>query len=273
MKNDNKLIPTIPEKEFDELLTSSISEAASNRFSYETLLKEHSSTYSEVLKYVENSKQCKFVGTGSSRTAFYIKSGAIPQDPSSPCCLKVAKNEAGVSQMKAEADIFKKFKKKGKEYSCFPKIFGYDETNGFSVLMEIGTEATKEKIAKYFEDWNSKLKKETDLYSYGYIKDLGDLTWLAGSITNNIKKKSDYGIADDEKMKETINDPKYDTIWSFIEFTIDGGKKLGLLNDLWQTKNWAFVVRDGIKKLIPIDFGAVIHVIKKHYGYGKSLDK
>ena len=151
------MLTVLPPTEFKQLIVG-LSESSENyKFSYNDLTENHAETYSDVIDYMHGSN-CKFVGKGSSRLAFFIPPRSIQQDRSIPCCLKVAKNKPGVAQNHAEVDIFNKY---GIKTECFPELFDYDKNKYYFILTEVGERIFDEinTLSRYFKEWN-KFKHE-----------------------------------------------------------------------------------------------------------------
>ena len=152
------MLTVIPQKEFLEL-TKGIKEAGSSKttFKWNEMLK-HSKTQKSIQEYVK-STNCKFVGSGSGRHAYFLPVGAYDTEYlNAPSCFKVAWNEKGAAQNDVEVKMLDRYSEK---WDCFPKLYDWDGDNNFFMLCEVGTPAIpmddEEMIPdeEYFDDWRN----------------------------------------------------------------------------------------------------------------------
>ena len=269
----------LPHKEFQKLISKSVSEEEGNdknkrKFSSEEFKEFASSTlnssndqenYYKAVRWLTN-KNAKYVGEGSSRTAFCIPPGSW-KDGSAPICLKIAKNEKGIAQNKAEIEVFRKYGK----FHCFPEIYEQDP-NGFFTMMEMGEyDFPVQKIKIWFEKWNRELLKMEDRKTeldQDLIFDNPPITSWPARISRLLKLINNDDIDDScfkifNKMDNV--DKKYEALTSLFKFVkVDRGR-LVVYGDFAVSDNWAFVIRDGRWELIPIDWGFSPEVRRKYY--------
>lgn len=286
------MLTTIPEEEFLQLCEG-ISEAnASKRnFNWTTMLK-WSNTRDRINQYMATTNT-KYIGAGSSRTAYYLPQGKYgPNKLETPACFKVAKNVKGVAQNKLEIRNLKKFS--GDEWPCFPYLYDWDSKKKLFVLCEVGTSVLNGKIGKaYCDDWvkfyksyekensNKDFKNKIDRMFGKFIaqsllrpKMLANIFYSFSDIIDMLcelreKKKN----ADAKKVFNYImnflneveeNYPKYNGITTTIKFCMDHKKEI-LANDFEASGNWAFVKRGKNFVAIPIDWGFNDEVARKYY--------
>ena len=271
------MLTILPRDEFKELLKNPIMEDNSYQFSYDEMKSKYSSSYDSILKYVGGSN-CKFVGEGSSRIAYFIPAGSIEIDKTAPCCFKVAKNQKGIAQNRAEYNIFKKYGK----LKCFPIVYDYDSTYDHFILTELGSELKdNESEVIYLTMFFKTIKNSSNCPQYllnilrkiNRFSDMSDaLYYLAMPFIDDL-----YECIDDIPANEIIRDIKnafnakptflkrYETLISFIEFALNGGTDDVEFVDFTSCDNWAFVCRQGEMQLIPIDFGYTSEIVKTMY--------
>lgn len=292
------MLTTIPEEEFLQLCEINEANASKKAFEYETMLK-HSKTRQDINKYMA-STNVKLIGTGSSRTAYFLPEGKYGKSSlETPACFKVANNEAGVSQNKVETNAIKKFS--GDKYPCFPKLYESDKKNLF-MLCEVGTPADKAKkiSSDYFKDWKAfgmkYTRKNKSIYKKMYegfytgerelnrrlfapenINDLIDRfgEWcdtFSVCIAHKYDEKTDKRIAL-AAMQNFWSElakahPKYAGIVSTYDFLINNS---GVVEpgDFSFLSNWGFVKRGEDVVLIPIDWGFDTKTARKYYNYKK----
>lgn len=278
-------LTTIPEKDFDELVRNIHEKNSGSNFSWEEVEKDRANTsYRDILNYMKTTN-VKKIGTGSSRTAFFLPEGSVKGNPSVPSCFKVAKNKKGVAQNKAEINLFRSY---GEKRACFPELYEADDVNEYYIQTEVGKKLNKNKnqLKDYFADWNRFVidmkmgnAKYPPYYFFGTPSDLESFEndWdYTYHIFKMVKALNEPGLIagwgeDPEYVLDDIADisdefPKYKSIVEMFRFSVEGGWKQGIFDDLsMNTDNWAFVVRNGEYCLLPIDYGFTNEVQKQFY--------
>lgn len=276
-------LTVIPEKDFEELV-GKVNEASSGiAFSWEELEKDKANTsYRDILNYMK-STNVKKIGTGSSRTAFFLPPGSVKEDSSVPSCFKVAKNKKGVAQNEAEISLYSKY---GKKKPCFPELYESDEANKYYIQTEVGRALNKKKteLKDFFSDWNdfvSNMKRESNgklpYYYFGgedfQFKDNSEYTWHLFQMAKALNEEGflSYWSDDPQYIVDELSEisdefPKYGPIVDFFRFSIEGGWKEVEYGDFAvNDNNWAFVLRNGEYTLIPIDWGFTKEIAEKYY--------
>lgn len=289
----------IVSREILENLANGVSEAEDNEklpFDFKDFV-ENVDHESKVNPYLAK-RNIKYVGTGSSRTAYMIPKGSCVDAKTVPVCFKVAKNLAGIKQNETEHKIITRY---GKDEPCFTKLYKYDSTRNLCLESEIGAPLQNYDIKKYFADWNSFVEKESK--SAGFIDGLK-------KVVSKLLKKNVTDPGKDLKINETKNifdilylvkdfrnigdsDAKYkDAAKKYVEVMLECGKKnpkyLGLsslihvlfdkgaekelrIGEFSGAENFAMVYRGGKEPvLIPIDYGVTEKVFDDFYGMKKK---
>ena len=285
----------LPPKEYDALIKG-ISEDQNSSKSTMTLneLEDFSDkhkrpNYGEIYDFMSQFSNVKYVGDGSSRIAFCFTPGLEPYDKLAPICIKMAKNEKGIAQNKAEVDIFKKY---GHKYSCFPEIFTFSTSGSYiamelgkNILDSVGSESYKD-AARWFNEW---IEEAFHLYGDLFFKKNSELNdekikqefeksnlfiekncwpYCLVDLTYSIFKNNSIPNAKDclQIIKHLAKNEKYTVIRDFIKFYLnDKGQNIEI-NDFNNAANWAFVKRKNSNYLIPIDWGFSPSVRKEFYG-------
>lgn len=258
------MLTTIPREQFKEL-TRALKEDESNSkkklFSFRDFLKNviH---YSMVKEYLSD-KNVKFVGKGSSRTAFFLPGYSCFGIPKySPVCLKVADNIKGLAQNKAENDIISK---NGKGEICFPKIFNYDNKGNIAMITEIGTPAVDNDFKEYFKELTKLDKNIPNLEDAGKMHDF--LYDLAIAKRRNEKEQDKMVEKTIESMKQiSKRDKKYEVLYSILHVLFQKNLWNEIsLGDFQFADNWAIIIRNNEEALIPIDWGLSREVAYQYY--------
>lgn len=267
-------LTVIPEKDFDELVKGVHEKSIGNAFSWEEIEKDRAHTsYKDILNYMKTTN-VKKIGTGSSRTAFFLPQGSVRDNPSVPSCFKVAKNKKGVAQNKAEIELYRTY---GKKKLCFPELYESDDLNEYYIQTEVGKKLNKNKnqLKEYFDDWNRfviDVKMGNDDYPpYYFLGTPSDLESFENDwdytyhIFKMVKALNEPGTIagwdEPDAILDNIEDiskafPKYRSIVEMLWFSVEGGWEKGIFSDLsMNMDNWAFVVRNGEYCLLPIDWG------------------
>lgn len=79
----------------------------------------------------------EYLGEGSTRLAMAIDGGK---------CLKIASNEEGIEQNENEIQAFQL----GAEFSCFPKLYAYDKSSMYSLVVDCCCEAKPEDFRRLY---------------------------------------------------------------------------------------------------------------------------
>ena len=268
-------LTVIPIEDYKSLLNGT-NEAKKLRFSWNTVEKDYSKSYKDILSYMSMT-DVKLIGEGSGRTAFFLPPGDWKKDKTTPVCFKVSKNEKGVAQNKVEIDLFTEY---GKVYSCFPEMFEYDRNNKYFMLTEVGRAPQKGELKRYFKLWNDYVQDMlmnsdgTEPFYFFFDTDYNF------DFTNHIYKICE-GLNVDGKVKgwfenkeEVLEDieristqfQQYKTITDLIRFsTEDGWEKVRFDDFAMNDANWAMVVRNGMQYLMPIDYGFSHEVVDTYY--------
>ena len=285
------MLTVIPEEEFLELCEG-VSEANATRrnFNWTTMLK-WSNTRDRINKYMATTNT-KFIGSGSSRTAYYLPQGKYGQNKlDTPACFKVANNVKGVAQNKLEIKNLQTFG--GEDWPCFPYLYDWDNKKKLFMLCEVGTSIYKGRIGDtYLDKWgrfsesyykkniNKKLEKKLrhwygrftteDLFHpvdmYDIIKSFGDNieTLIDLKKGKNPEKKEVFDCIIDFLDALAEEYPKYNGITTTIKFCIDHPKEIAA-GDFESSENWAFVKRGKEYVAIPIDWGFNEEIWTKYY--------
>lgn len=285
------MLTTIPEEEFLGLCEGvSEANATKRNFNWTTMLK-WSNTRDRINEYMSTTNT-KYIGSGSSRTAYYLPQGKYGANKlATPACFKVANNVKGVAQNKLEIKNLQTFG--GEDWPCFPYLYDWDNKKKLFMLCEVGTAIHKGKIeSTYFNEWrvfskpyykkniNKELEKKIRNW-YGrynaddlfYPHSMYDVVGSFGRIIRtliNLRKskeapkkavfKSIIGFLD--ALAE--NCPQYNGITTTIKFCIDHPKEIAA-DDFESSENWAFVKRGKEYVAIPIDWGFNEEIWNKYY--------
>ena len=263
------MLTTIPYKDFLKLQGSVHENTQSEPFDWNEMLK-HSSNLNELYNYISTT-DCKLVGKGSSRTAFFLPNGE-------PSCFKVATEpKKGPAQNEAEVKVLNKHKSNDK-YSIFPKLFDWDHNNFYFILCEVGAPIETMDEQKEYEFFNPVTnyveKNYPSLYDKRYwkVNDAFHFCGLLGSIGGfyNCKEAKEKAITYINVLKEIANKyPRFRGVSNFLDYMVNtfNGKENDsiILGDLIRKDNWAIVKRDGEEILIPIDWGFTREVSSKYY--------
>ena len=79
----------------------------------------------------------EYLGEGSTRLAMAIDGGK---------CLKIASNEEGIEQNENEIQAFQL----GADFSCFPKLYAYDKSSKYSLVVDCCCEAKPEDFRRVY---------------------------------------------------------------------------------------------------------------------------
>lgn len=272
------MLTTIPYKDFLKLCESVHENTQSEAFSWNEMLK-HSDNLNELYNYISTT-DCKLVGKGSSRTAFFLPSGASSKEKAinEPSCLKVAtESKKGPAQNKAEVKILNKYKNNDK-YSIFPKLFDWDHSNFYFMLCEVGAPVEtmdEQKESDFFSPIAKYIREKYPSYVdsvIGKTKDGFSFFGAIGAIGGyfGYKPAREQAITYAKILKEIANKfPRFKGACNFLDYMF---KKLSgnvddsiILGDFTRKENWAIVKRDGEEILIPIDWGFTREVSSKYY--------
>lgn len=258
---------TIVPKEAYEKLNKKVSEADNSKSGFNMKdFQQDVIHYSMVSDYMK-SKDVEFVGEGSGRIAFMLPKGSSDDSKNSAVCLKVAKNIKGIAQNKGEKQMLEKFKGE----ACVPQLFAYDKKQDIALEMELGRKVSEDEFEEFFGDWNDSIK---DVFSNKISEEfeiyIGNDIYRALNSLKKIKRTGNAGkpvikaVLDDiRKMKDY---GKYAPFVSLFEvlFEKDGMYDVSL-GDFGEYDNWAFVNRDGVDVLLPIDWGLTAEVTARYY--------
>lgn len=274
------MIPLLPAKKFDEL-KNKLTESETYHFYWDDMVTNDAS-YEDLLKYLKNCDNVKYISEGSARVAFYLQSGAydtslIPQ----PTCLKVAKNEKGIAQNHVEIETLNRFYDK---FSCFPKIYDWDGDDDKYLLMEVGKpfkeigdeRAINNYTANYFNEWNRKFDSLFSTYSFFdrnkidlRIIDFKDIsTFMEDMYGESVKAGPWFAYKAEilEAMDKIAGtNKKYRPFADLFRWLNAGGKESVEIGDFGYYDNFAMITRENDECLVPIDFGLNIDVAKEYY--------
>lgn len=266
---------------FQELLNSTDVHGAKHKFN----VNRGDSIYCDgMLDYCkEHQDMFTFIAEGSSRMAFLMKDGK---------CLKIAKNEAGVSQNKQEC---KTFSMKGIEkYSCFPKLFDADRKNYRALIEEFGTKIPVEWAKQHFDGHYFREAMtiiaimqeiiEVRKCKIADAKDICGKILLSKNIPEDLQHNAAptlylYAISNPAQLEDdnhdllktfrAVFDPKNSEIIApmidLLKFYQDHGHKSLMIDDLMTSNNWALCHRNGQDVPVIIDAGLSDSVWNKHY--------
>lgn len=273
------MLTTVPYNDFLNLCDS-IHETTQNEvFDWNEMLR-HSYNLNELYNYISTTN-CKLVGKGSARAAFFLPSKSHIKEKiiNEPSCFKVAiEPKRGQAQNEAEIKILNKHKNNNK-YSIFPRLFEWDRDNFYFLLCEVGTPIKTMNEQKKYEFFNpiaSYVEKNyPSLYKNQYwkIKDGFRFCGMLGTIGafyNYDEKTKETALTYIKILKEIANKySRFKSITNFLDYMIDtfNGKENDSisLGDFVREDNWAIVKRDGEEILIPIDWGFTHEVSSKYY--------
>lgn len=286
-------LTVVPDKVFDELTSPGITEDEEgvekfNFQKFEKFMDLVSLTYKKegifdkdrlvedaLKRYMKRFKEIKYAGVGSSRIAFFFPPGYVT-DNSAPCCLKIAKNLAGIAQNKAELDIVEKYG----DLPCFPRFYKPTPKTGTFVVTEFGKKVTPAFEKKYCEAWNDQLRTYTT--DEKFLDRLEDTTGLdhpflalkfffIKSVDAIVMNMFDFDEHDLEIILGNVLSPivrknsQFQVISGIARMTIDGGMQDMGIEDFYNRDNWAIVVRDKKRIPIPIDWGFTETVQASYY--------
>jgi len=275
------MLTIIPRNKFKELINNIVEDQTTTRFDL--------NDFKEFIKQTEYSKNAggldlffdikdymkthnvKYIGQGSSRLAFFMPSGSLP-DKSMPCCLKVAINPAGYAQTKAEIATFNKYT----DLTCFPKMFDYNK-DGKYIITEFGERIDYKYIDTYTHFWNRVVLNNIDSSSKCVFTN--EFTG-ANAIMEFIRQfNSRYatnrfnGYLDDvyDDLYNNIIQPisekyhKYTSLRDMIKFAKNDELTNFTFIDLCADDNWGLVCRENELVPMPIDWGLTNEVADKYY--------
>ena len=224
-------------------------------------------TYHLMKRYLKkNSPPIRFVGEGSSRSAFACDGGK---------CLKVAINKKGILQNNTEV---KNCIKGSDEYSCFAKVYDNDK-DGFTVLTECCSPIPSMKeLAEQFQlDDKDLLIRVLDEIVNTFECNIDAAERLARTELEELQpityasEKADaafyVGVINFCKAAKHPTDPLEKVISDLIKFYTKNGKsdKALVIADLNEETNWGYAIRDGFIVPVIIDAGYSSEVM--HYYY------
>ena len=196
----------------------------------------------------EHCPPIRYLGYGSSRLAMAIDGGK---------CLKVAMNESGLRQMKAEVNAFHL----GSEYSCFPKLYAYDDERWFSLVTDCCAESRPIDFYKRY--------KISCILAVGTIFELVYNNLDFDVVERYFRECIDYPELGEIDAYENFDvrlkflsclkkygktKPEWIVMQDLAEFCA-ANDAIGLLEDLESEVNWGLAIRNGIKCPVVIDAG------------------
>lgn len=266
---------------FHELLASTEIGGMNDKFNINI---DDSWYYDEMIKYChEHQDTFSYVNEGSSRIVFLMKDGR---------CLKIAKNEAGLSQNKREC---RTFSMRGiDKYNCFPKLFDADKKMYRALIEEFGTELPESWVKQHFnghEFWEimklvkviydisrvKRCKKEDSINALKDVIETGEVPaelqgvsqFKHNAVFPDLKKLEHDYRANLAGMYDAFFNPKNKEIikpfLGLLDFYQDHGTKSLIIDDLEQSGNWALCHRNGEDVPVIIDAGLSDSVWNKHY--------
>ena len=288
-------LTVVPDKVFDDLASPGITEEddGAEKFNFqkfEKFMDLISLTYKKedifskgtnrlvedaLKKYMKRFKEIKYAGVGSSRIAFFFPPGYV-SDNSAPCCLKIAKNMAGIAQNKAELRIIDEYG----DLPCFPKFYEPTPRTGTFVVTEFGKRVTPAFENKYCETWNDQLRVYTrDEKFLDRLENIIGLdhpflalkSFFIKSVEAIVMNIVDLDEHDLEIILGQVVSPivrknsQFQVISGIARMTLEGGMKNMGIGDFYNRDNWAVVVRDRKRIPIPIDWGYTDTVQASYY--------
>jgi hypothetical protein len=284
------MLTVLPEEEFLQLCEG-VDEASTRHFNWTTMLK-WSDNRKRINQYMATT-DTKIIGSGSSRTAYYLPQGKYgPNKLETPACFKVANNGAGVAQNKLEISNLKQFG--SDQWPCFPYLYNYDSSKGLFMLCEVGTPVYQARRIEgnYFDQWRDysmqyskahggkNLKQSFDKYFGKFVADdlflpydMHDFIPTFGYRLESLEKIKNARRPDAKEVYEytmgfinTIGTkfPKYNGIATTMKFCMEHPGQISA-SDFEASDNWAFVKRGRNFVAIPIDWGLNQKVWDKHY--------
>lgn len=261
---------TIVPKEAYEKLNKGVSEEENSKsgFSMKDFQKDivHFSMVNDYMK----TKDVDFVGEGSGRIAFMLPKGSSEDAKDSAVCLKVAKNIKGIAQNKGEKKMLDRFKGE----ACVPRLFAYDKNQDIAIEMELGRKVTEHEIYKFFDDWSRFVNRlPFDGFTEHSLTNINDSRDIYGAL-RMVRKIQRQGNDGKPRVKAILEDfrkiasahKKYAPFVSLFEVMFEKEAVYDIpLGDFGDIDNWAFVNRDGIDVLLPIDWGLTSEVLMQYY--------
>jgi hypothetical protein len=242
-------------KLLEHLLNEEIFEDYPKGFTFEKLNGIESAT--EKLKYIR--KHLMFHGTGTARTVLLANDTTISKaskkkigiSNSKDTVLKIAKNEAGISQNRAEVEASEKVKKLPYA-NLIAQVVSFDKD-----FIWIESER-----AEHFED--SKWEEAT---GHSFF-DLMDALWSYYPWDN---EKNDY-MSPERRNEERIKNPpgSIETTQVFKDL-VNLIKDTGSVpSDFENHTNWGFIKRDNVLMPVVVDYGLTYAVFDTHYRPGSK---
>ena len=275
------MLTTIPWEEFTAL-TNGVKEDSvpTKPFRWNELMSTYSNSLTRVNQYISTTN-CKFIADGSARRAYFLPPGAYDKGKlEEPSCFKVAK-DAGKGIAQNEAEVKNLVENSGDKYTCFPKLYDWEENSYLFMLCEVGTPVPDvppgiareyvSTIGKYLE----KLYKDGKVPEFSYDSDFEGisnmstfLTWIDTMF--NFNDFVDYDKAKIKRIEEILNEidkdmPQYKGITDTIRLISDTGDDVVDAIDFTVASNWAFVSRKDKLMMLPIDWGFTKEVAEEYY--------
>lgn len=170
----------------------------------------------------------KPIGRGSSRVVYNIDGTKV---------LKLAKNEKGLKQNETEIDLGSQ----SYNEDVLAKVFDYDKENHLWVEMELARRAKK-----------SDFKKE-----YGFV--FWDFARFMVNYSKNHNGEASIFYLDKE-LEEQMYENEF--VMEVAQFMVDSDSLAG---DIGTISSWGVVKRDGLWKLVLIDFGITHEIYQDYY--------
>jgi hypothetical protein len=169
----------------------------------------------------------KPIGTGSGREVYKVDDSKV---------LKMARNEKGVVQNKAEADWY------GDTYfSILANVIDFDEDNHIWLEMEIARKAKKSDFKRL---WDVDIDT---LYFY-----------ISNKYNENHGRKPSWEISKETEEKYDNNEYVAELVDLILSTNVSYG-------DFGRVNSWGVVNRDGEETLVIIDMGLTNEIHKKYY--------
>lgn len=190
----------------------------------------------------------EYLGEGSTRLAMAIDGGK---------CLKIASNEEGIEQNENEIQAFQL----GAEFSCFPKLYAYDKSSMYSLVVDCCCEAKPEDFRRLYGT--------SCTLAVGTVQQLVDDGLEASKTRDYFAKCIEYpsfGENDEyECFEERLaflskliekrdSEMPWTVMWDLAKFCVENSDMISLY-DLESEVNWGMTPRHGGLCPVVIDAG------------------
>lgn len=190
----------------------------------------------------------EYLGEGSTRLAMAIDGGK---------CLKIATNEEGIEQNENEIQVFEA----GYGCSCFPKLYAYDKTSKYSLVVDCCCEAKSEDFRRIYgiacnlaigtlqqlvdDNMNSRATREY------FLKCIEDPNLGMNDEYECFKERLRFL---DRLLKKKDSEMPWTVMWDLAKFCVEHVDMISLY-DLESEVNWGMTTRHGNLCPVVIDAG------------------